>query len=203
MKSAIDGEISSRSAHAWASSAAISSVTSRDQPSAVLKATTQTGDEYWLQLEHRLGKSIRGRDAIADQDEGKVKDWLLTLYPMVMDELALMAGVRPTDLRRDMLPASGPVIVAEHNRLPWIDKVFQTNWRKIARAVGIPDDVQNRDSRAGAATDAERKGADIEKLRQGLGHSRPDTTRIYTRAESEATADIALLRFGRKNGEQG
>ena len=35
MKSAIDGGISPRSAHAWASSAAMSSVTSRDQPSAV------------------------------------------------------------------------------------------------------------------------------------------------------------------------
>jgi hypothetical protein len=156
-----------------------------------------------LRLEHRLSKSIRGRDAIADQDEGKVKDWHLTLYPMVMEELTLMAGVKPADLRRDMLPASGPVIVAEHNGLPWIDKVFQANWRKIARAVGIPDDVQNRDSRAGAATDAELKGADIEKLRQGLGHSKPDTTRIYTRAESEATAEIAKLRFGRKNSEQG
>jgi site-specific recombinase XerD len=127
-----------------------------------------------------------------------MKDWRLTLYPMVVEELALIAGVTPAELRRDMLPASGPIVVAEHNGLPWIDKVFQTNWRKIARAVGIPDDVQNRDSRAGAATDAELKGANIEKVRQGLGHARPDTTRIYQRAESEATAEIAKLRFGKK-----
>jgi len=51
MKSAIDGGISPRSAHAFAShacasSTAISSLTSRDQPSAVLKATIRTGDEY-------------------------------------------------------------------------------------------------------------------------------------------------------------
>jgi hypothetical protein len=155
-----------------------------------------------FRLVHRLSKSIRGRDAIADQDEGKVKDWRLTLYPMVMEELALIASVIPAQLSRDMLPSSGPVIVAEHNGLPWIDKVFQTNWRKIARAVGIPDEVQSRDSRAGAATDAELKGADIETNRQSLGHSRPDTTRIYQRAESEATAEIARLRFGRRNSEQ-
>ena len=46
MKPAIDTGVSPRSAHAWASSAAMSSVTSRDQPSAVLKATmlvTNTG----------------------------------------------------------------------------------------------------------------------------------------------------------------
>ena len=36
-----------------------------------------------------------------------MKDWHLTLYPMVMEELARMAGVKPADLRRDMLPASG------------------------------------------------------------------------------------------------
>lgn len=154
--------------------------------------------DHDFRLEHRLSKSLRGREAIADQDEGKMKDWRLTLYPMVVEELALIAGVTPAELRRDMLPASGPIVVAEHNGLPWIDKVFQTNWRKIARAVGIPDDVQNRDSRAGAATDAELKGANIEKVRQGLGHARPDTIRIYQRAESEATAEIAKLRFGKK-----
>ena len=46
MKSAIDRRISLRPAHAWASSAAISSVTSRDQPSAVLKATIRTGSSH-------------------------------------------------------------------------------------------------------------------------------------------------------------
>jgi len=151
-----------------------------------------------FRLKHRLSKSLRGREAVADKDEGKTKEWLLSLYPMLMDELASMAGVGPSDLRREMLPASGPVVIAEHNGLPWVDKAFQANWRRIARAVGIPDEVQSRDSRAGAATDAELKGADVEKVRKGLGHSRPDTTRIYLRDESEATAEIARLRFGKK-----
>jgi hypothetical protein len=78
-----------------------------------------------FKLEHRLSKSLRGRDAIADQDAGKVKDWNLMLYPMIVEELALIAGVSPADLRRDLLPAAGPIVIAEHNGLPWIDKVFQ------------------------------------------------------------------------------
>jgi hypothetical protein len=160
----------------------------------------EIGDDF--RLVHRLSKSIRGRDAIADKYEGKVKDWQLTLYPMVMEELAMMVGVKPAELRREMLPASGPVVVAEHNGLPWVAKVFAAKWRKIARAVGIPDDVQNRDSRAGAATDAENKGANIEKNRQSLGHANPETTRIYMRDESKATAEIAVLRFGRTKSEQ-
>ena len=45
MKSASEEGVSPRSAHAWASSVAISSLTSRDQPSAVLKATIRTGAE--------------------------------------------------------------------------------------------------------------------------------------------------------------
>lgn len=151
-----------------------------------------------FRLVHRLSKSLRGRDALADQDAGKVKEWDLTLYPMIVEELELMAGAAPGKLTRDMLPASGPIVVAEHSGLPWIDKVFQHKWRAIAHAVGIPDQVQNRDSRAGYATDAELKGGNIEKIRQALGQAKPETTRIYQRAEVEATAEIAKLRFGKK-----
>lgn len=154
-------------------------------------------DEHMV-LRHRISKSIRGRDAVADLDEGEVKEWSLPLYPPIMDELALISGVPVASLTRDKLPASGPMVVAEHNGKPWRQKVFATNWRKIARAVGIPDNVQSRDTRAGGATDAERKGADIEKVRQALGHSKPETTRIYERAQTEATAEIAILRFGKK-----
>jgi hypothetical protein len=149
-------------------------------------------------LTHRLSKSVRGRDGLADSDAGKVKTWKLPLYPLIMEELARMAGVSPAMLTRDMLPASGPMIIAEHNGLPWIGKSFGEKWRKIARLAKIPDEVQNRDSRAGAGTDAELKGADIEQIRQGLGHSKPDTTRLYLRAEEEATDKVAVLRFGKK-----
>jgi hypothetical protein len=55
MKSAIDGGVSPRSAHACASSAAILSLTSRDQPSAVLKATM------------RIGRHILALEQMADQ----------------------------------------------------------------------------------------------------------------------------------------
>ena len=82
--------------------------------------------------------------------------------------------------------------------------MFAEYWREYARAVGIPDDVQNRDSRAGGASEAETAGADIEAIRQGMGHSKPDTTRIYTRAIAEATDNVAKLRVKSrgKNGPQ-
>lgn len=135
-------------------------------------------------LEHRLSKSLRGRKAIADTDAGKVMTWTLSSYPMVMEELALV----PESKRH------GPIILAEHTGLPWRSKVYGQYWREFARAVGIPDDVQNRDSRAGGATEAEVAGASVEQIRQAMGHSKPDTTRIYTRGTDAATADVAAIR---------
>jgi hypothetical protein len=38
-------------------------------------------------------------------------------------------------------------------------KPFQRQWRRIATAAGIPSKIQNRDSRAGAATEADLAGA--------------------------------------------
>lgn len=136
-------------------------------------------------LTHRLSKSIRGSKAVADLNEGKVKRYDLSLYPMIVEELARI----PLEQR------VGPLIVAEHSGKPWRQKVFGARWRKIARAAGVPDHVQNRDSRASTATEADEAGADVELIRQSLGHARTDTTRIYMRGEDAATAKIAVLRF--------
>lgn len=150
-----------------------------------------------FQLTHRLSKSIRGRRAMADPDAGKVLTWNLYLYPPIMEELCRMAGAPLAELRRDMFPASGPMIVAEHTGLPWRQKVFANKWRAIARAKEIPDNVQNRDTRAGGATDAEKKGASLGRIRPALGHANEGTTRLYLRDQAAATAEIARVRFGK------
>ena len=150
-----------------------------------------------LTLTHRISNSIRGRDAIPDPDEGKVKVWALPLYPHLMEELALIAGVPAAQLTRDKLPAAGPMVVFEGTKKPWAAKYYSEKWRRVATAVGIPKEVQSRDTRAGSATHAETKGANIETIRQGLGHTKPETTRIYMRAEQEGTEQIAILRFGK------
>lgn len=134
-------------------------------------------------LTHRLSKSLRGRNAVADPEAGKVKRFDLTLYPLVMQEMAFL-GERRT----------GPMVIAEHTGLPWRQKVFAEKWREIARAAGVPDNVQNRDSRAGAATEADIMGIPLEETGKALGHAKPDTTRIYTRGEDAITAKVAILR---------
>lgn len=137
-----------------------------------------------LLITHRLSKSIRGRKGILDPESGKTKQFDLSLYPMVMEELARI----PVEKR------IGPLVVDESTGLPWKQKTFARKWRKIARAAGVPDAVQTRDSRAGAATELERV-AGLENTRKAMGHSHQDTSRIYTRDEDTATAAAAILRF--------
>lgn len=155
-------------------------------------------------LTHMLSKSMRGKRGLVLRT-GKIKVWSLWNYPPVIEELCLMAGVSRAELRRDLFPAAGPMVTADHTPgLPWRYKMFAKEWRKIATFVGIPKNVQNRDTRAGASTDADRKGADIdrklaaERIRPALGHSNSDTTLIYLREDDEATARIAEIRFGKQ-----
>lgn len=147
-------------------------------------------------FEHRISKSLRGRDAIADPDAGKVKRWNLRSYPAIMEELALMAGCTAVELRRDMFPASGPVAVCEENGRPWTSTLFGLRWREIATAVGVPTNVQNRDTRAGVASELDALGAPRRATATALGHDKEETTGIYTRADDEVTEKVAILRFG-------
>ena len=65
--------------------------------------------------------------------------------------------------RRRDLPANGcankpirtalPIRPDSRTRQPLKLRRFQKDWRAVARAAGIPDDVMNRDSRAGGVTE--------------------------------------------------
>jgi integrase len=67
-------------------------------------------------------------------------------------------------------------------------------WRVIATKAGIPAKIQNRDSRPGAATEADVAGAPREETQRLLGHSRGATTEIYLREEIEVSRELARLR---------
>lgn len=145
-------------------------------------------------LTHRISKSLRGRRAIVTEAAGKIKSYDLRLAPMVMEELALRADVDQASLTREMFPASGPMIVDERTALPYAETTYRQWWRKFATAVGIPKSVQPRDARAGGATEAEQLGVDEGMIQKGLGHAKPETTRIYTRAEDTITAKVMKIR---------
>jgi hypothetical protein len=84
--------------------------------------------------------SKRGREVVFD----------LKAYELVYAELCRL----PT------LPPFGPIIVDSETGRPFEYEEFRKRWRMIARAAGIPDEVQNRDSRPGGITEARNAGAD-------------------------------------------
>jgi hypothetical protein len=136
-------------------------------------------------LDHRLSKSLRGRDAVADPAAGKPLRFTLALHPLVLAEI-------------DRIPVEqrcGPMVKAEHSGLPWNPKVFAAHWREIARAASVPDEVQNRDTRAGAGTEAKKLGATREDIRPAFGHAKVETSDIYLR-DKDGPDNIARLRFG-------
>jgi hypothetical protein len=110
------------------------------------------------------------------------------LYPLALAELKRV----PSDQR------VGPVIKDGRTGQPYKERRFQKDWRAVARAVGIPDDVLNRDSRAGGVTEGSDAGADLEHLRHHASHSSAVTTARYSRKTLVKTRAVARLRVAHR-----
>jgi integrase len=110
-------------------------------------------------------------------------------YPLIVAELDRLPAI----------PRIGPVIIDGKTGEPFKHRAYSGRWREIARAAGIPDDVWNRDSRAGGVTEGGDAGADIEDLRHHAGHSDTRTTQIYNRRTLEKTKRVARLRVEHRN----
>ena len=110
------------------------------------------------------------------------------LYPLALAELQRV----PPDQR------VGSVIIDSRTRQPFKERRFQKDWRAVARAAGIPDDVMNRDSRAGGVTEGSDAGADLEHLRHHASHSSVTTTARYSRKTLAKTSAVARLRVAHR-----
>jgi integrase len=71
-------------------------------------------------------------------------------------------------------------------------------WREAATAAGIPVEIQNRDSRPGAANEAKYAGAPREDIQRQLGHADAATTELYPREEVEENCKLAKLRVEKR-----
>jgi hypothetical protein len=109
--------------------------------------------------------------------------------PMVMEELSRLSS----------RPASGPIVVAEHNGLPYFQGMFRHKWRPLADAAGIPKSVRNMDSRAGAISEATDAGADLEHVRHAATHSDISMTQRYSRNSVEKVANVQHKRASHRN----
>lgn len=124
----------------------------------------------------------------------------LRLAPMVMDELAIAAGLNPANgVMRADLPSTGPVIIYERSGAPYESTQFRQRWRAAARVAGVPDEVFQMDSRAGAISEGLLAGAEIDHVRQSAAHSDIKQTQQYDRAQAEATSKVMTLRVANRN----
>jgi hypothetical protein len=124
----------------------------------------------------------------------------LHLAPMVMDELAFLARVDPAKgVSRSELPKAGPVVICERTGAPFAAYHFRITWRRIAKRAGIPANVYNMDSRAGAISEGLLAGAPMDHVRQSAAHSDIAQTQKYDRAQAEATSNVMRMRVGSRN----
>jgi hypothetical protein len=123
-------------------------------------------------------------------DRGVAHD--LNEYPLVRAELDRLPAV----------PRIGSVIVDHKTGRPFKYPEFARRWRNVARLAGIPDEVWNRDSRAGGITEARTAGADKDDVREAAGHAEARTTDPYVRDKLEQTRRMARSRAALRRGRK-
>ncbi|GJE29125.1 integrase [Methylobacterium organophilum] len=115
----------------------------------------------------------------------------LTLCPHVQS----VANHVPTAAR------VGPLIVDEKAARPYAGDAFSREWRIVARAAGIPDHIWNMDARAGAITEAEDAGADLDDARAAAAHTQASTTARYSRGAVGKSRKVAALRIAHRSAK--
>jgi hypothetical protein len=152
--------------------------------------------DHNMVLKHRLSKSVKGNDAIMNSEAGQEEEYALFDFPLIMEQLRVLSATG--HVSRDQFPASGPIVVYEKTGRPWCTSEFRRQWRLTARAAGIPNEIQNRDSRPGAATEAELADVPRKTVQEFMGHAREETTALYLRARREIRSRIAKARAERR-----
>jgi hypothetical protein len=117
----------------------------------------------------------------------------LRLCPLVMD---LLDRIPPE--RR-----SGPLIIDEVAGRPYAESAYGREWRVVARAAGLPGQVWNMDARAGAITEAEDAGADLDHIRSAAAHAQTATTQRYSRGALGKSRRVAELRLAHRAAQGG
>lgn len=129
----------------------------------------------------------------------------LKMAIMVLEELDLRwwetlvvedPNTKVVTVHRELLPASGPLIVSETTGMPYHADDFRRKWRLLADMAGVPKTVRNQDSRAGGISEARDAGAEIEHVREAATHSDIAQTRKYDRNVANKIANVQSVRMG-------
>jgi hypothetical protein len=92
----------------------------------------------------------------------------------------------------------GPLIIDEKAGRPYAEHAYSREWRDVARAAGVPDQVWNMDARAGGISEADDAGADLDSIRSAAGHTQASTTARYVRGTIGKSRKVAELRLAHR-----
>lgn len=108
-------------------------------------------------------------------------EWDLTLVPDLRERLAAIKN------------RIGPVIVDKRG-MPYDRFMWSDLWRKYRKIAKVPDHIWMMDTRAGAANEAEAKGASVIDMQKQLNHASADTTQRYIREKSRGVNNVLRIR---------
>ncbi|WP_210169321.1 hypothetical protein [Bosea sp. Root381] len=148
----------------------------------------------WRRWANGLTWADLGRDLVISKETTKTGSLVshdLKEFPLVMSLLAQIPAERRI----------GGLIIDETAGRPYAEFAYARDWRVIAREAGIPDSVWNTDARAGAITEAEDAGADLDTIRGSVGHAQATTTARYSRGAIGKSRKVAQARVALR-GEQ-
>jgi hypothetical protein len=118
---------------------------------------------------------------------------------VVAHDLKLCPIVQSVLCRIPMAARVGPLIIDESASRPYAEHAYAREWRKVARAAGVPDQVWNMDARAGGISEADDAGADLDSIRSAAGHTQASTTVRYIRGGSVGKSrKVAKLRLAHR-----
>jgi hypothetical protein len=94
----------------------------------------------------------------------------------------------------------GPVVINEMTGVPYDRSAYSEKWRRVARAAGIPDSVQNRDARAGAITEADDAGVEAGRTTRAATHGSQAMNDSYKRENMENARHVLAKRVAARKG---
>lgn len=113
--------------------------------------------------------------------------------PMILEEMEFINN----------RPLTGPIVINDVTGLPWSANEYRRKWRLVANFCGVPKDVKNCDSRAGAITEATEAGADIEHVRHAATHSDITQTQTYSRGAAKKIENVQQKRLSHRYRDRG
>lgn len=158
------------------------------RPSSVIHRGKKWLGPHWSQVDDNLVLKYKPtKTAFTSGAEVQID---LRECPMVIEEL-------------DAIPPEtkvGPMVVDPKTKRPYTKDRFGQVWNDAARVAGIPDDIWNRNLRAGAATEGRQADAKIDDLKKVLGHTAGSkmTAEVYDRDKLAAHRRVAKLRTAKR-----